>query len=435
MQERAFDPDDRRPETPKQSRLMAVREHSLMALLELNRELSVRFEARQVVDVVLFNLMGHLGTRQAALWLMDRARPGRLELIRGHGIPPTAVVPVTAALSSSLDRWSARTPAPVCIDGSDVPFDSDAVTTFSEAGLALIGPLPAHNEIIGFVGLGRRVNGDAWSDLDVEVFHSSLGVAGVAIENSRLFHELEARNRSLAGAYRDLMELDKMKTEFVQNVNHELRTPLAIISGAVECLLDPADPDPNRHRLHAGISEQAAKLGAMVQSLLDLSTVSNVDAGELEPVQLEGFIERYGFERSVQVSNARHTLRIGPSPGGTVVRIAPVDLTRALDLLLENALKFTPEGCTITIAVIPDADDPGCACLVFADNGCGFAPDRIERVFRPFYQVDGSSTRTAGGLGIGLALVKRMIVSMGGRIDVENASGGGAAFRIRLRLG
>jgi len=433
MEARAQEPDEsRRSEPPQSSRPMAVREHSLRALLELNRELSVRFETRQVVDLVLFNLMGHLGTRQAALWLVGRST-AKPDLIRSHGIPSVTLPVVTAALRSSLERWSARSQRPVRVDDPEQPFDVDGVIAVRQAHLALVGPLSAHGEIIGFVALGRRADGDTASELDLEVFHSSLGVASVAIENSRLFHELAARNRSLAEAYRDLIELDQMKTEFVQNVNHELRTPLSVISGAVECLLDLPDSDANRQKLLLAISGQAGKLATMVQSLLDLTTISDTAAGELEPVDLGRFVERYAFERSARVAAARHSLQVRPWTGELSVRADSARLAQALDLLLDNALKFTPADCSITLSVTPDADDHKCGCLVFADNGPGLAPEQVERVFRPFYQADGSTTRTAGGLGIGLALVKRLFVSMGGRIDVESPPSGGTSFWIRLR--
>ena len=437
MESHAFEPDESPDsETLLRARQMAVREHSLMALLELNRELSVRFETHQVVDLVILNLMGNFGTRQAALWLVDRAREGELELMRGYGLRPECAAALETALLSSMERWSDRSLRPVRIDESDPTLDRDAATAARENGLALIGPLSAHGEIIGFVALGPRADGGS-SDLDLDVLHSSLGVAGVAIENSRLFHELEARNTSLVEAYRDLMELDKLKTEFVQNVNHELRTPLAVITGAVECLLAPPDPDPKRNQLLGAISDQSRKLDGMVHSLLDYINIpTDTEAQEqLETLDLTRFVERYVFERSARVAEARHRLAVGALASGTIVQTEPVCLTRALDLLLDNALKFTPEGCTITLQVTLDADPAGTACLAFADDGPGFPPDEIARVFRPFYQVDGSATRTAGGLGIGLAVVKRLVATMGGSIDVESQAGEGTVFWIRLQRG
>jgi signal transduction histidine kinase len=404
-----------------------------MALLELNRELSVRFDSRQVVDLVLFNLMGHLGTRQAALWLTSRSEEATLDLIRGHGVAAGAAAAVTAAIRSSLGRWPAGSHGPVRIGDGGVPVDRDGTAALRAAGFDVVGPLHAHGQIIGFVALGRRADGEGASALDLEVVRSSLGMAGVAIENSRLYHELEARNRSLAEAYRDLMELDQMKTEFVQNVNHELRTPLAVIAGAVECLLDPPDPDARRQNLLAAISAQAVKLGDMVQSLLDLSSLSGDDAARrVETVDLRAFIERYIFERSARMADSGRTLAIADSAPALSVAVIPGRLIKALDLLLDNAIKFTPEGSHITLAGAM-ADDPAYACLRFADDGPGFPPDQVERAFRPFHQADGSATRAAGGLGIGLAVARRLLESMQADISIESGDGVGTEFRMRLR--
>lgn len=99
-------------------------------------------------------------------------------------------------------------------------------------------------------------------------------------------------------AYGDLIELDKMKSEFIQNVNHELRTPLAVIVGAVECLLDPPDPSPKRQELLLGVMAQAEKLSAMVQSLLELGALSDEDgARPSEVVDLGSWLECYVTER------------------------------------------------------------------------------------------------------------------------------------------
>lgn len=435
MEAREFESGDVQGEDLRVRRLRA--EHSLTSLLELNRELSARFEPRQVVDLVLFNLIGHLGTRQVALWLVDRSGTSGLGLARAHGIAAGTLSPITAVLAGSVEDWPTGSRRPARVEDGGELFGRDGMARMSAAGLALVGALQAHGAIIGFMALGRRADGERWSELDCDVFQASLGVAGVAIENSRLFHELEERNRRLDEALSDLRELDRMKTEFVQNVNHELRTPITVLSGAIDCLLSLPGADERQHGLHVAIANQTQRLAVMVQSILDLGILAGHDGAPLESVDPADFIERYAFERSGRVSNAGHALKVRTAPAGELaVRVQPVQLTKALDLLLDNALKFTPAGCTITISVAPDPLDPASACILFADDGPGIPAEHAERVFRPFYQVDGSATRAAGGLGIGLAVARGLLVAMGGRIDLEpRERAGGAVFRIQLRRG
>jgi len=434
MPAHALQPDDAGDcEAPAAStRAGAVREHSLLALVELNRELSVHIDARRVVDLVLFNLMGHFGTPQSAIWLASAAPGGGFEMVRGYGMPASLGAALGAAFDAHVSDWSLESPEPLEINRIGRRLDPASLAAAENAGVALIAPLPAHGAIIGFVALGRRGDGRSPSAFELEVLGSSLSMVGVAIENSRLYHELQERNRSLAEAYRDLTELDQMKTEFIQNVNHELRTPLAVIMGSVELLSDPPDPDPLRQNLLVAIRDHTAKLTTMVHSILELdSIVSHEQGASSETVDLAALIGRYALQRTETVAAGGRTLTVIPTPDRTTARVAPIGLHKALDLLLDNAVKFTPEGTQITLAVQRSVDGSW-VCLTFRDDGPGIPSDQLSRVFRPFFQVDGSATRASGGLGIGLAIVQRLLTSMGGRIEAENPQNGGTEFRILL---
>jgi signal transduction histidine kinase len=109
----------------------------------------------------------------------------------------------------------------------------------------------------------------------------------------------------------------------------------------------------------------------------------------------------------------------------------PVHLSRLLDNLISNAIKFTPTGGRINIRL---QRDNGTAILEVSDTGVGIPSDKLERVFDRFYQVDGSSTRRYGGTGLGLALVKEIAISHGGQVSVESTVGKGSTFRVNLPL-
>jgi signal transduction histidine kinase len=106
--------------------------------------------------------------------------------------------------------------------------------------------------------------------------------------------------------------------------------------------------------------------------------------------------------------------------------------TKVLDVLLDNAVKFTPAGTRIRVAIGPDADDPRRVQVTFSDDGPGIPREELSRIFQPFFQVDGSTTRTAGGLGIGLAVARRLIAAMDGEIHADAPPEGGTSFRILL---
>lgn len=412
------------------TRTDALREHSMLALFELSRELSVRLGTRRVIDLVLLNLMGRFGTLQSALWLA--AEGGAFELQRAHGLPAAVSEALARGLQQGRELWSAEDPEPLRIAEAEDRV-GPAARSAAEAGIELLAPLAAQGTILGFVAIGRRADDAEISRFEIEGLRSSLGMVAVAIENARLFHELQEGTQRLADAYRDLVELDRLKSEFIQNVNHELRTPLTVISGAIDCLLNPPDPNDARHRLHTAIQLQADKLSGMVQSLLELATMTGpADQVVVEDLDMTAMLEGYVTARATAVTAGGRRLLLAPSPASRA-RIARLRFTKVLDLLLDNAVKFTPAGTRIRVAATADPRDLRRVQVTFSDDGPGIPREELSRVFQPFFQIDGSTTRAAGGLGIGLAVARRLITAMGGEIHAESPAEGGTSFRMFLR--
>lgn len=230
-------------------------------------------------------------------------------------------------------------------------------------------------------------------------------------------------------------EIDQMKTEFIANVSHELRTPLTPVLGYSD-LLATRDLDPDRTKHFAGeINSAARKLGRVTDQLVNFATVA---AGSLhlqrEAVRpkdlLDGLVARWGDKLP---ASHRLTRRIERRSPRVMIDRRYVDL--ALDELVDNAVKYSPEGGRIRVTASVHAEgDRRHLQLSVDDQGVGIDPDRREAIFDDFAQGDGSATRRFGGLGIGLSLVSRIVRAHHGELTCTSYTGRGTTVSIFLPL-
>ena len=227
-------------------------------------------------------------------------------------------------------------------------------------------------------------------------------------------------------------ELDEMKSQLLSTVSHELRTPLASIKGFATTLLrDDIEWDPeSRHEFLSIIDEESDRLTELISNLLDMS---RIEAGTLrvepEPTDLEPIIRETADQ--FQMMSHAHEIRLNLPRVLPPVMVDPRRARQVLRNLLENAVKYSPEGGPITIsAQVAD----GRVQTSVADRGIGIEPKQLEHIFDRFYQVDSASTRQVGGSGLGLSICKAIIEVHGGEIWVESQAGYGSTFHFTLPL-
>jgi two-component system, OmpR family, phosphate regulon sensor histidine kinase PhoR len=234
---------------------------------------------------------------------------------------------------------------------------------------------------------------------------------------------------------RDTTELTRvadMRRDFVANVSHELKTPLAAIRGYAETLQDGALEEPaTARRFTDRILSQCRRLQALLDDLLTLSRLDGVALPpEREPVDLREVVHRAvevlsTAAREKQVRVDVEESAIPPVPGD------PDSLERLVLNLLDNALKYNRPGGSVILRLSQDGPD---VLLEVCDTGIGIPPDSIPRIFERFYRVDKGRAREEGGTGLGLAIVKHVAQAHGGQVDVESHAGRGTTFRVRLPL-
>jgi signal transduction histidine kinase/CheY-like chemotaxis protein len=241
----------------------------------------------------------------------------------------------------------------------------------------------------------------------------------------------EDQIRVAQAARREGEAANRMKDQFLATVSHELRTPLNAVLGWVHLLrTGKLDRDMSSRGLET--IERNVKLQAQLTG--DLLEVSKALTGELQlecrPTTIGEAAQQAtsAAESAARAKEVSLDLRISDPP--VVVLGDPVRLRQIVWHLLSNAIKFTPRGGTVTLAVTTERDE---AIVKVTDSGPGIDPSFLPRIFDCFTQADSSLTRVAGGLGVGLALVRQLVELHGGEIEARNrADGGGAIFIIRL---
>jgi two-component system, OmpR family, phosphate regulon sensor histidine kinase PhoR len=223
--------------------------------------------------------------------------------------------------------------------------------------------------------------------------------------------------------------VDEVRRDFVANASHELRTPLTSIRGFVEALEDGALEDPaTSRRFLEKIRTHADRMAALVSDLLELS---RLESGERPP-----HWERVAADEVVdEVVGGLSALAAAKQiEVVTEVSVASVETDRdrlrgVLENLVENALKYTPEGGRVTVSARPEGDT---AVFSVEDDGPGIAAEHLPRIFERFYRVDKARSRELGGTGLGLSIVKHLVESLGGAVSVTSEPGRGSRFVVRL---
>lgn len=226
-----------------------------------------------------------------------------------------------------------------------------------------------------------------------------------------------------------LRRLEGMRRDFVANVSHELKTPLAAIQGLCETMIeDPEMPAELRQRFLGKIRSQCNRQTALVTDLL---TLSRLDA-EASIEDMGTCDLRFAVEESVR--GLRHVaegkgleFQAAVSPDAMAVRGEPGALQQVVENLISNAIKYTPDGGRVSVRLDREGQR---AVLSVVDTGIGIPLKHQQRVFERFYRVDKARSRDLGGTGLGLAIVKNIVMRLGGSVDLISAPGEGSTFRV-----
>jgi signal transduction histidine kinase len=251
--------------------------------------------------------------------------------------------------------------------------------------------------------------------------------------NRSLERRVEERTAELQKALERVSELSQLKANFISNISHELRTPLTHIKGYIELLVSESlGPltDEQKHALE--VSQQSTtRLEALIDDLIMVSLASR---GELSLKQASVDICR--LANLVVKSNGEAALQRGVhlqaaiADGVPFVHADSQKIAWVLGQLVDNGIKFTPSGGSVTVSIKREGEN--LVIVSVTDTGIGIPANRLQDIFEPFHQLDGSSTRQYNGTGLGLSLVRQIVEAHGSMLEVQSTEGRGSIFKFPL---
>jgi signal transduction histidine kinase len=368
-------------------------------------------------------------TASVALW-----HPDTMQMtLRPNPDYPDLAGELHAQTGIIADAWYQRRPL-MARTAAELGPDAARLAAKVGASVVMAVPIATDHRSFGLLLVFLR-SGSLFPADDLALLSLMTEQSAMALSNLALFEEQRQLTERLRQTNHDLELANRTKSEFLANMSHELRTPLNAIIGFSEVLLDenmPIDPETEQ-QFQENILTSGRHLLSLINDILDLS---KVEAGQMElhPEDLDLTEALQGVHAVIKplAQKKQQVLELTVDPALTTIHHDPGRFKQIMYNLLSNAVKFTPEGgrITTTARLTPE----GWLEIAVTDTGIGIAPADLETIFEEFRQVDSGYARQQQGTGLGLALVRRFLVLMGGDIHVESAVGVGSTFTVHLPL-
>ena len=399
----------------------------LRALGEVGQAINSTLDVETVLRTIVTKAVELSATDAGAIYVFDEDRQ-EFRLRATYGMSEAMIAAITdrhIGIGDADIGAAAREPIQIA-DLREAPASAlNDIILAAGYRARLIVPLLRPDRTVGLLVVRRREPG-AFPQSTVDLLETFADQSVLAIQNARLFREIEEKGRELELASRH-------KSQFLANMSHELRTPLNAILGYSELILDNIYGEPSERM--RGVLERVQSNGRHLLGLIN----AVLDLSKIEAGQLTLSINDYSLKEVVQsvfvaveslATAKRLALKVDvpaalPTGCGDEQRIVQVLLN-----LVGNAIKFTEAG---EVAIAASVEN-GAFTVAVRDTGPGIADADQARIFEEFQQVDNSSTRSKGGTGLGLAISKRIIEMHGGRIWVESKQGQGSTFAFRLPI-
>jgi signal transduction histidine kinase len=284
----------------------------------------------------------------------------------------------------------------------------------------IIAPLLARKRTLGAITCILLSPERRYGLVDLTLIEDLAHRVALALDNARLYHKLQ--------------EAVRVRDEFLSIASHELKTPLTSLLGYARLLRGLGESEaPISERERRGIriiAEQSDRLNKLINALLDISRIRTGRLSiEHAPVDLVALTRRVVDE--VQVVLEQHCIELDTAHSTLLVEGDMLRLEQVLQNLLQNAIKYSPEGGSVRVRL---ERRERWACLIVIDHGIGIPPEALTHMFQPFYRAPNTLERPIVGMGIGLYVVKEIVTLHGGEVDVTSAEGEGSTFVVRLPL-
>jgi PAS domain S-box-containing protein len=399
----------------------------LQALGEVSQAVNSTVDLETVLATIVAKATQLSGTEAGAIYVFDAAN-GRFQLRATYGMTPEMIAVIKEHHADFSEAVRAATQRREPEQVADLQPSSRANELVMRLGFRarLVVPLMAADRIVGALVVRRRAPGE-FPKSTVDLLQTFAAQSVLAIQNARLFSEIEDKSRQLA-------EASQHKSEFLANMSHELRTPLNAIIGYSEILQEEAEEvGQNRFIPDLGKIEQSGRhLLGLINDILDLS---KVEAGRMElfveEVDLAPMLEEVRAIISPLAEKNGNILEFRVAENLGRMHTDRTKLKQSLLNILSNSSKFTQNGRVTLVTERSESDRPMVRFAV-SDTGIGMTEEQLGRLFQAFSQADASTSKKYGGTGLGLAITRHICQLLGGDIEVASRPGEGSTFTMTL---
>jgi signal transduction histidine kinase len=397
----------------------------LERIVKVSQMLNSTLSLEPLLQIIIQAATELTSTEACSIMLVDK-NTGELRFAAATGKEEQFLKKMLVPLENSIAGFVIRQSRPVLIrDAKNDPrWHGDVDENIDFETRSILGvPLTVRDRVIGVLEVVNKTAEEGFSQDDIQIATTLSSQAAIAIENARLLDELQQ-------AYRDLSEIDQLKGDFVSIASHELRTPLAVILGYATFLRDNIQGEGSE-QLDIVLSS-ALKLRALIDDMVNLRHIQTDDvqlARTIFPLKQLVLDVTKEFSEIIAGKQLILTTKFTPSDSPLNIDADRQNIYLVLANLLNNAIKYTPEGGRIHVNVELKGHKYWVNVI---DTGIGIPKADYERIFDQFYQVEPSLTRKYQGMGLGLSIAKGMVEVHDGRIWVESVVGKGSNFVVVL---
>lgn len=395
----------------------------LARMVEISRVLNSKSDIDDLLTYIIREAAALTESEAASILLLDR-KTRQLRFKAASQMQPE-MIDMPVPLSNSIAGAIITNNRPLIIDdvGKDPRWNPDVSQAIEFRTRSILGvPMHDMDRPMGVLEALNKQEGNFTYE-DVETLAILADLAGVAVERARLIEELRQANT-------ELNELDQTKSSFIALASHELRTPLSVILGYVSFLRDEATLETAEQLDY--VMTAAIRLRSLIQDMLNFQyTAAGENKLNLKQVDCVEMLQEIVDSRDETAIAKQQSITINLPAAKIPVFVDMGMIEVVINNLLGNAIKFTPQGGHIEIALSTKADE---VWFTVSDDGIGIPSDKLERIFTRFYQVEDHMRRHYEGMGLGLAIAKELVELHHGRIWVENKQPKGSKFFVALPL-
>jgi signal transduction histidine kinase len=416
-------------EVQARTRELAQSVEELQALGEVSQAVNSTLDLQTVLSTIVAKAVQLSGTDAGAIYVFEQAQQlFRLRATFGFSEELIAAVEDQHLGASDAIRQATQDKQPQQTSdiGDEPPSPLREIAMQAGYRARLIVPLVSADQVVGALVIRRKQRGE-FPKGTIHLLQTFAAQSVLAIQNARLFREIEEKGRQLALA-------SEHKSQFVSSMSHELRTPLNAIIGLTDMLVTNAARfgTENAQEPLQRVNRAGTHLLGLINQVLDLS---KIEAGKLElnpqTVQLAPLINEVIGTAGQLAEQNKNRLVVDAQENLGALTVDPLRLRQILLNLLSNACKFTKQGeVKLQARRVPNGRD--WIELAVADTGIGMTPEQQSKLFEEFRQADATTSQRFGGTGLGLAITRKLARMMGGDVTVTSEPGKGSVFTVRL---